>query len=114
MTQQTNIAAYAENLMNALQSLYEGKATLAEIQSIERSELEALYAVGYQLLACGKAKDAATVFRVLCTLDHLTVKHWIALAAAEQAQRQTQAVQVALAAVDYLTARQQLQEETHE
>ena len=46
MTQQTNIAAYAENLMNALQSLYEGKATLAEIQSIERSELEALYAVG--------------------------------------------------------------------
>lgn len=100
-----SLAEYAEDIMAALGSLCDGKATLAAIQDVEREELDALYAVGYRLLAAGKAEDAQHVFRLLCTLDHLTGKHWLALAAAEQARHHREGAQVALAAAEYLEHR---------
>lgn len=75
---------YAHTVLDALELSTEGKTTLAEVHGWSRMELEALYTVGYRLLACENRPAAREVFGVLCRLDHLTPHYQEALLAAAE------------------------------
>ena len=73
----------------ALAQIREGDiVTLSELKGMSEGDVEAIYAVGYNLASVGKYQDALKVFRGLVMLDHLDVKYWYALGAVHQQLRQ--------------------------
>ena len=65
----------------------DGIVTLSELKGMSENDVEAIYAVGYNLASVGKYEDAVKVFRGLVMLDHLEKKHWYGLGAVYQQLR---------------------------
>ena len=57
-----------------------------DAHGIEDKEMEAVYAVGYNLYKAGKLDDALKVFRFLVFFDHLEKKYWMGLGATQHLQ----------------------------
>ena len=84
MRPETAISPLATAILRAFYGERDCPPTLASLQQITPTELEALYGVGYRLLTNGKAHEAAAVFHFLCLLDHANVRYHQAFDIAER------------------------------
>jgi type III secretion system low calcium response chaperone LcrH/SycD len=74
--------------MKSLLDLFMTKGgTFKELKGFTDGEMEAIYAVGYNLLQNGKSDEAEKVFRFLCFFDHLEKKYWLGLGLCRKAQK---------------------------
>ena len=73
-----------EFLEKAVKAFAEGRMTIRDFRGISDEQMEAMYALGYNLFQSGRNADARKVFEGLTVLDHINVKYWIALAATFQ------------------------------
>jgi type III secretion system low calcium response chaperone LcrH/SycD len=53
-------------------------------RGLKAEDIEALYAAGYNLYSAGQFKEAADIFRLLCTYEHRNPRNWMALGGASQ------------------------------
>lgn len=64
------------------------------VHGITDKEMEATYAVAYNLYSAGKYEESLKVFKFLCFYDHMERKYWLGQGAAQQMLgRHEQAVQ---------------------
>ena len=68
-----------------LDSLLDGKNTLAAARGIPRAALDSLYGLTRELYACGHRAEALVSLEMLCLYDHETVRNWQALGTCRQA-----------------------------
>lgn len=67
--------------------LNEDNALLKEaLPQFSGDDLEALYSVGFEYYQQAKYKEAEGVFRLLTTMDYMSKKQWMGLAASQQMQ----------------------------
>ncbi len=58
--------------------------TLKDVRGFSDSEMEALYAVAYNLYRSGQYEKSLKLFRLLCFFDHMEPKYWLGLGAVQQ------------------------------
>jgi type III secretion system low calcium response chaperone LcrH/SycD len=58
--------------------------TIGQIHNITEQELEAMYAVGYNLFAARKYDQAINIFKFLCLNDHMEPRWYYSLGVAQQ------------------------------
>ena len=85
MKSEVSIPHLATAILHAFYGERDCPPTLAALQQISPTELEALYGVGYRLLLSGKAQEASAVFHFLCLLDHPNARYRHAFEIAERA-----------------------------
>lgn len=61
-----------------------GLTTMREVKGISNKQMNAMYAVGFNLFNAGRLEDAKKVFNGLLILDHLERKYWFAMGAVLQ------------------------------
>lgn len=71
-----------EKLMEALAHLSEG-GVLQNFKKIDESLLVSIYSIGYQYYQSGRYPEAVQLFQFLCLYDHLNVRYFKAMAAAQ-------------------------------
>lgn len=73
----------AEKLDEVLAEILKGK-TMAQLQGLDTSHLEAIYSVAEARLGAGETKDAASIFQLLILLDPTVAKFYTAFGACQQ------------------------------
>lgn len=81
-----DVKAAKEYLKLSIDTILAG-GTLKDIKGISSDELEAVYAIAYNLYKTGKLDDADTLFKFLTTYDHMNQKYWFGLGAVRQAMK---------------------------
>lgn len=87
MDMDTNPTASAEEVIQALQGLAEGR-TIADMTGRDYGDLEAMYQTGCELYEGGRYADAVAIFIFLAVNNHLDDRYHFACAAAMQMNRQ--------------------------
>lgn len=82
MTQQTAVDSKA--LETVLKHFLETGGVFKDAHGISDTEMETVYAVGYNLYNAGKYQEAEDIFRFLCFFDHMEPKYWMGLGAVWQ------------------------------
>lgn len=80
----------ANALITMAEELKNGLTTLREVRGITTEEMEAVYALAHDYYRTGRYADSESLFEFLTLFDHLTVKYWMGLAGARQAQKKFQ------------------------
>lgn len=76
-----------QQIEEAAKTLMSG-GTMRELKGLTADEVEAIYALGFNLYNSGKYDDADKVFRYLVLLDHTNAKYWNALGSVQQVRRE--------------------------
>lgn len=77
---------FTEAQMQAMvDGLFAG-ASIGAVCNMQQAQLEAGYALAYNLYTAGNYRDAETMFRALCVYDHNDERYWLGLAGCRQAQ----------------------------
>jgi len=84
----------ADLFIKSLQGFVDTGCVLRNINGISDSEMEMVYAMGYNFYRAARLDDAAKVFKFLCLFDHLTPKYWIGMGAVQQLQKDYKAAVV--------------------
>ena len=61
-------------------------ASIGDVCNVTDEQIEALYALAYNLYTSGNFADAGTVFQALCLYRHKEIRFWLGLAGCRQAQ----------------------------
>ena len=79
----TPMEVSAEELTVIVAAVLDG-ARPADVAGIPQEQLEALYALGYNLYTAGRYEDSRTVFQGLCLYDQTDSRFWSGLGASLQ------------------------------
>ncbi len=81
--------AETKNIIDAAldQFAKDGLTTIRELKGISDKQMNAMYAVGFNLFNSGRLEDAEKIFKGLLLLDHLERKYWFGYAAIKQQQK---------------------------
>jgi type III secretion system low calcium response chaperone LcrH/SycD len=74
-----------KELTAIVRALHEG-ASIGDVCNITDEQIEALYALAYNLYTSGSFTDAETVFQALCLYRHREPRFWMGLAGCRQAR----------------------------
>ena len=83
MATQTSVSQGME-LKGVLARLLVDNATLGELHGLEQKDMNAIYAMAYNLYNHGKYKDALEVFKFLSFYNHLEKKYFMGVGACRQ------------------------------
>lgn len=73
-----------EQLKTMVEGFFQG-ASVGAVCNVQQEQLEAGYALAYNLYTAGSYADAETMFRALCLYDHNDERYWMGLAGCRQA-----------------------------